>query len=57
MASGLEWILGWMRDAATKETTDEGRKKVLRAFQDAVLALSKAFALAGASDQAREIRE
>jgi len=57
MAGGLEWILGWMRDAATRETTDEGRKKALRAFQDAVLALSKAFALAGASDQAREIRE
>jgi type I restriction enzyme R subunit len=44
------------RDAA-RETTDEGKKRAHRRFNDAVLALSKAYALAAASDEAREIRD
>jgi type I restriction enzyme R subunit len=39
------------------ETTDEGKKRAHRRFADAVVALSKAFALTAASDEAREIRE
>jgi len=42
---------------AAKETTEEGKKEAHRRFNDAVLALSKAFALAAASDEARQIRE
>ena len=39
------------------ESTEEGKKRAHRRFNDAVLALSKAFALAAASDEAREIRD
>jgi type I restriction enzyme, R subunit len=42
---------------AAKETTDEGKKQAQRRYADAVVVLSKAFALAAASDEARKIRE
>ena len=42
---------------AAKESTEEGKKQAHRRFRDAVLALSKAFALAAASDEARDIRD
>ncbi len=43
--------------AAEKDKTEEGKKRAHRRYRDAVLALSKAFALAAASDAAREIRD
>lgn len=57
MAGAIEWILDQQQKEAAKETTEEAKKQVHRRFHDAVLALSKAFALAGASDEAREIRD
>lgn len=57
MAGAIEWILDLQQKLAAKETTKEGKKKAHRRYQDAVLALSKAFALASASDEARQIRE
>ena len=57
MAGAIEWVLDMQQQLAAKETTQEGKKKAHRRYQDAVLALSKAFALASASDEAREIRE
>jgi type I restriction enzyme R subunit len=57
MAGAIEWILELQQKLAAKETTKEGKKSAHRRYQDAVLALSKAFALASASDKAREIRE
>ena len=42
---------------AAKESTEEGKKRAHRRFNDAVLILSKAFALAAASDEARDIRD
>ena len=57
MAGAIEWILDFQQKLAAKETTKEGKKKAHRNYQDAVLALSKAFALASASDEARAIRE
>lgn len=57
MAGAIEWILDAQQKAAAKETTDEARKRAHRRFQDAVLALSKAYALASASDEARAIRD
>ncbi len=57
LAGAIEWILEVVRDKAAQEASDEGKKKALRSFADAVLALSKAFALAGASDLARDVRE
>ena len=57
MAGAIEWILDLQQKLAAKEQTEEGKKKAHRRYQDAVLALSKAYALASASDEAREIRE
>ena len=57
MAGAIEWILDLQQKLAAKEKTEEGKKNAHRRYQDAVLALSKAFALASASDEARQIRE
>lgn len=57
MAGAIEWILNLQQQLAAKEKTEEGKKNAHRRYQDAVLALSKAFALASASDEARNIRE
>lgn len=57
LAEAIEWILGRQHDAAAKETSEDGKRRENRRYQDAVLALSKAFALASASDEARDIRD
>lgn len=57
MAEALDWILEQQHKAAAKETSDEAKKEAHRRFQDAVLVLTKAFALAAASDAARAIRD
>ncbi len=57
MAGAIEWILDKQQQWAAQESTPEGKKAAHRRYQDAVLALSKAFALAASSDEARTIRE
>lgn len=57
LAEAIEFILARQHAAAAKESTDEARKTAHRRFQDAVLALTKAFALAAASDEARAMRD
>jgi type I restriction enzyme R subunit len=57
MAGAIEWILDMQQQLAAKETSKEGKRNAHRRYQDAVLALSKAYALASASDEARQIRE
>ena len=57
LAEAIEWILAKQQHWAEQETTPEGKKAAHRRFADAVLALSKAFALAASSDEARRIRE
>lgn len=57
MAEAIEWILDQQQRWAEIEKTTEGKKRAHRRYQDAVLALSKAFALSAASDEAREIRD
>ena len=58
MAGAMDWVLdARSRTDAAKETTDEGKKRAHRRYADAVVALSKAFALAAASDEARAIRD
>lgn len=57
LAEAIEWILGRQQEAAARETSEEGKRGENRRYQDAVLALSKAFALASASDEARDIRD
>lgn len=57
MAGAIEWILALQQEAASKEAREEGKKRAHRRYGDAVLALSKAFALAAASDAAKDIRD
>ncbi|MFT0624767.1 type I restriction endonuclease subunit R [Ectopseudomonas guguanensis] len=57
MAGAIEWILDKEQQWAAAETTEEGKKAAHRRYQDAVLALSKAYALSAASDQAVAVRE
>ena len=57
LAGAMDWVLTFQQEAAAKETTDEAKKRAHRRYADAVLALSKAFALASASDEARAIRD
>jgi type I restriction enzyme R subunit len=57
MAGAIDWVLTLQQSDAAKETTEEGKKRAHRRYSDAVLGLSKAFALAGASDAARAIRD
>ena len=56
MAGAIEWILDKQQQWAAAETTEEG-KKAQRRYQDTVLALSTAYALASATDEARAVRE
>ncbi|MDP2752297.1 MAG: type I restriction endonuclease subunit R [Rhodocyclaceae bacterium] len=57
MAGAIEWILDMQQKLAASVKTKDGKKEAHRRYQDAVLALSKAFSLTSASDDAREIRE
>ena len=57
LARAVEWVLASQRKAAEKEHTEEGKKRAHRRYQDAVLALTKAFALAASFDEAQKIRE
>ncbi len=57
LAGAIEWVLDLQQRESTGEATDDGKKRAHRRFNDAVLALSRAFALAAASDEARNIRD
>jgi type I restriction enzyme R subunit len=57
MAGAIEWILDKQQQWAAAEKTPEAKKQAQRRFADSVLSLSKAFALAASSDEARGIRE
>ena len=57
LAVALDWILARQDEAAQRETDKEAKKAAHRRYQDAVLALSKAFALCSASDPARDVRD
>ncbi|MCY4595567.1 MAG: type I restriction endonuclease subunit R [Bryobacterales bacterium] len=57
LAGAIEWVLDMQQREAANESTEEGKKRAHRRFSDAMLALSKAFALAAASDAANEIRD
>jgi type I restriction enzyme, R subunit len=57
MAGAIDWVLTVQQAHAAKETTEDGKKRAHRRYADSVAALSTAFALAAASDEARKIRE
>lgn len=57
MAGAMEWILESQRKAAEKSKSEEEKKQIHKRYPDAVLNLSKAFALAASSDEAKAIRD
>ncbi|MEI6799710.1 MAG: type I restriction endonuclease subunit R [Pseudomonadota bacterium] len=57
LAYALDWILGKQEEAAKKETDPEAQKRAHRRYSDLVLALSKAYAMAAASDAAKAVRD
>jgi type I restriction enzyme R subunit len=57
MAGAIDWVLTLQQADAAKETTEDGKKRAQRRYADAVVALSKAFALAAASDEAQAVRD
>ncbi|WP_430258280.1 type I restriction endonuclease subunit R [Neorhizobium sp. IRS_2294] len=57
LADGIDWILKWQQAEAAKVESQESKKQAHRRYQDAILELSKAYALASASDDAAEIRD
>ena len=57
MAGAIDWVLTLQQNDAAKETTEDGKKKAHRRFDDGVAALSKAYSLASASDEAQKVRE
>ncbi len=57
MAGAMNWVLDMQQADAAKETKDDDKKRAHRRYADAVLALSKAFALSSASDEAQAIRD
>ncbi|TCQ78678.1 type I restriction enzyme R subunit [Ochrobactrum sp. BH3] len=57
LAGAIDWVLKWQESQAARQKTDEDKKRAHRRFMDMVLELSKAYALASASDEARSIRD
>ncbi|QWD14369.1 type I restriction endonuclease subunit R [Polynucleobacter paneuropaeus] len=57
MAGAIEWILDLQQKLSAQEADEAKKKLANRRYQDAVLTLSKAYSLASASDEAKEIRE
>ncbi|WP_420407483.1 type I restriction endonuclease subunit R [Hoeflea sp.] len=53
----IDWVLKWQEREAAKASSDEARKQAHRAYQDLVLSLTKAYALASASNEAASIRD
>jgi len=56
LANAVDFIQQKQHEQAICEADDEAKKRAHRRYQDAVLALTKAFALAGASDEAAQVR-
>ncbi|MBB3033073.1 type I restriction endonuclease subunit R [Alteriqipengyuania lutimaris] len=57
LGGAIDWVLKWQESLAARQKTDEEKKRAHRRFLDMVLELSKAYALASASDEARAIRD
>jgi len=57
LAGSIDWVLKWQESQAAKQKDIEGKKRAHRRYLDMVLELSKAYALASASDEARTIRD
>jgi type I restriction enzyme R subunit len=57
LAGAMDWVLKWQEQKASRSQNPEDKKRQHRAYQDIVLELTKAYALASASDAATTIRD
>lgn len=57
LGAAIDWVLKWQESQAAKQKNVEDKKRAHRRYLDLVLELSKAYALASASDEARAIRD
>jgi len=57
LAGGIDWVLKWAEAEAAKASSPEDKKKAHRRYLDLILELTRAYALASASDEARKIRD
>ncbi|NYT40784.1 type I restriction endonuclease subunit R [Sphingomonas sp. R-74633] len=57
LGGAIDWVLKWQESQAAKEKDAEAKKRAHRRYLDMVLELSKAYALASASDEARTTRD
>lgn len=57
LGDAYDWILKWQEQEAAKLTNELDKKKAHRRYKDAVLELSRAYALASASDAGEAIRD
>ena len=57
LAGGINWILKWQEAESVKARNLEDKKRANRAYQDIVLELTKAYALASSSSEAADIRD
>jgi type I restriction enzyme R subunit len=57
LAGAMDWVLKWQEQSASRTKNPEDKKREHRAYQDMVSELTKAYALASASDAAAAIRD
>lgn len=57
LAGAIDWVLKWQQKLSEETVGEDNKKKAHRAYQDLILQLSTAFALAGATDLASQIKE
>lgn len=57
LAGAMEWILDLLHKEAEQVSDEEQKKTIRRRYNDAVVALTRAYALASASDYAKEVRD
>jgi type I restriction enzyme R subunit len=57
MAGAMDWVLTTQQALAAEQTKEEDKKRAQRHYGDAVLLLSKLYAMSAASDAAREIAD
>lgn len=57
MARAMDWVLTLQQELAAEKTKEEEQKRAHRHYADAVLLLSKLYAMTAASEETREIRD
>lgn len=57
LGGAIDWVLKWQEAEAARESVTEEKKRAHRRYLDMILELSKAYALASASDAAKAIRD